>query len=302
VQEQQTITLNYALTFADFREGIPMSETKVVPLWRRLVGIFSWLFFLVILLFWWFASSLQPTPLAGMQTIEPRPGVDDLWLVLLPTLMPVLVIGLLAISTMVKGFMATDGVAPAVIKKRNAIVARVNLVLVVIIMFFGVRLLMNPQYGWAWTPSRPKVVIVAVWPWVILCVLILALLPMLRWLKARTLWNTTPPLRRPNCVEFNREGLVTVEAKSSSRFRWSYFTQYSETQNLLRLHMEDQRIFLIPKRAVGEQQMLELRSLICSNIAEGKFLVTDPRFAVMAPQPVIPILDEEAQPSAPPPN
>ena len=169
-----------------------------------------------------------------------------------------------------------------------------------IVIFVSVRLLMNPQWQWEWTPTRPKVVTVAVAPWVILCVLCIALAPLLRWSRVRTLWNTTPAFRMPNRVELNQDGIVTVNAKCSSRYRWSYFVRYSETKNLLRLYIEDQRIILIPKRAVGEDQMFELRSLICSNIAEGKFLVSDPRFAVLAPQPVIPVLEEEAQPSGPP--
>ena len=89
-----------------------MTQAKPVPLWRRLLGTFGWLFFLLMLLLWWFTSSLQPNLPIGSPQIEPRPGVDDVWLVLLPSLIPALLIGMGVVLTILRGALATDGTAP----------------------------------------------------------------------------------------------------------------------------------------------------------------------------------------------
>ena len=289
--EQRTIKLNFALTLADIREGIPTSQARPIPQWRRLLGLFGWLFFLVCLLFWWFVSNLQTNITPNVQPIVPRPDMDDLWLVLLPTLMPVVVIACSYATTLLKGAMTTEFSEPAAVSKRNSILARANSIIIMIVIFVGIWLLMHQQFVWSWTPSRPKIVVLAVGPWAVLCVLLIALWPVYRRLKLRTLWNTTPSIRRPNNVEINQDGMVTIDARFSCRYRWNHFVRYSETANLLRLHMEDHRILLIPKRAINPDEMLPLRALICENIPEGKFILSDPRFQVVIPESRHPVTD-----------
>src|SRR5271155_1189643 len=142
--EQQTIKLNFALTLADLREGIPTSQARPIPLWRRILGLFGWLFFLACLLFWWFVSNLQANITPNVQPIVQRPDMDDLWLVLLPTLMPVVVIACSYATALLKGAMTTEFSKPAAISERNSILARANSIVMMVVVFVGIWLLMHP--------------------------------------------------------------------------------------------------------------------------------------------------------------
>ncbi len=289
MDEQQTIKLTYTLTLADLREGLPTSPWQQRPLWRKILGTAGWLVFLVSLLGWWLLENFLRTITPNVQPIQPRPEIDDLWLVLLPTLMPVLLITSGYVVTLLKNALVSEGSAPAAVARRNSILTRVNSFFVMLVVCVGTWLLLHPDLAWMWTPTRPKIVIFALGPWIILFTLFGFLAPLKRRLTVRTLWNTTGVHQRPKNVEIGQEGMVTIDARFSCRYRWNHFVRYSETENLLRLHMEDHRTLLIPKRAVAPEEMVPLRSLICSNISQGKFIVSDPRFAVLMPQPVIPV-------------
>jgi YcxB-like protein len=291
MEEQQTIKLSFVLTLADLREGLPTSAWQQRPVWRKILGTVGWLFFLLSLLGWWLIQSFLKTITPNVQPIQPRPEIDDLWLVLLPTLMPVLLIASGYVVSLLKNAFVSEGSAPAAVARRNSILTRVNSFFVMLVVCVGTWLLLHPDLAWVWTPTRPKIVIFALGPWIALFTLFGFLAPLKRRLTLRTLWNTTAVHQRPKNIEISQEGMVTIDARFSCRYRWNHFVRYSETANLLRLHMEDHRAILIPKRAVAMDDMVPLRSLICSNISEGKFIVNDPRFAVLMPQPVIPVLE-----------
>jgi hypothetical protein len=206
--------------------------------------------------------------------------------------MPVVVLASGYVTLLLKGAMATEFSEPATVSKRNSYLARANSLVVVIVVFAGTWLLMHPDMAWEWTPTRPKIVVFAVGPWLALFTVLALLAPIKRRLAVRALWNTTAPIRRPKSLEIDQSGIMIMDARFSSRYRWNHFVRYSETANLLRLHMEDHRILLIPKRVIGPDEMFPLRALICENIPEGKFILSDPRFQVVALEPVIPLLEE----------
>jgi hypothetical protein len=299
--EQQKIKFNYVLTPEDLREGFaPARASK--PLWRRILTLLSWVIILSCWLFGWMISRLTVGIPQAVHPIVPRPEIDDLWLVLLPTLVPVSLILYGYIVTLIKGAMTTEFADPAAISKRAKILSSITSAVWLLVVVASVWIMSHPELAWPWTPTRLEILLLSFGPWAALFLALALLSPLKRRMAVRTLWNTTPTVRRAKAVEIDWEGMVVVDAKFSSRYRWSFFVRYSETNNLLRLHMEDRRIFMIPKRAVPSDQMIPLRALIHEKIAQGKFLISETGFQVVTPQPVIPISDEEIRPSGSPPN
>jgi hypothetical protein len=290
--EQHPVKLTYVLTPADLREGLPAGTGRQRPAWRKILGLVGWLLFLASLLFGWLVSSLTRNIAPNVQPIPPRPEIDDLWLVLLPTLIPVTLIAYGYATVLLKNALIKEGLEPAAVSRRNSILARVSSVVVTVITIGGIWLLVHPESAWIWTPSRPKILVFAVGPWIILFVLLGLLAPLKRRVSVRTLWNTTAPVRRPKSLEIDQNGIMIMDSRFSSRYRWNHFVRYSETSNLLRLHMEDHRILLIPKRAIDPNDIVPLRVLISENILEGKFILSDPRFQVVVPRPVLAAPDQ----------
>jgi hypothetical protein len=81
----------------------------------------------------------------------------------------------------------------------------------------------------------------------------------------------------------NEQGVSNDNGKFVQSFRWAYFKRYGETPNLLLLITKAGDTMFMPKRALDESAMDELKMLICEHIAEGSFDKGTAAFPVLMP-------------------
>ena len=107
--------------------------------------------------------------------------------------------------------------------------------------------------------------------------------------RVNRMWKANRSWQRKKTNCFDGRGIAISDAYFALQYLWSYCVRYSETPNLLRITLEDQKMILIPKRAIAEGDMLRMRVMIHGHISEGKFLSGPGTFEVVKPQAVIPI-------------
>jgi hypothetical protein len=116
-------------------------------------------------------------------------------------------------------------------------------------------------------------------------------LPMLPWLivfaaiwfivfrqlrrQGRRLWEKNDDFQQPHAVTIDDGGIEVAGPKMATRFRWAAFGGWSETLNLFLLWQPAGVYTILPKRAMTDEQLAELRGVFRSNVgtATGGFPV-----------------------------
>jgi hypothetical protein len=139
-----------------------------------------------------------------------------------------------------------------------------------------------PSLAVYWHPDEGMLEIAAFSPWIAF-IFILVFLNRLnqRWAFQKS-FAQHRSMRRPIKLELDETHVTTNDGLNLFRYDWSAFDRYQETKNLLKLVTEDEKMLIIPKRAMPEGTELDaLRALVQTKIAKGEFLPRDHRFPVL---------------------
>ncbi|HEV8604599.1 MAG TPA: YcxB family protein [Tepidisphaeraceae bacterium] len=250
------------------------------------VGIVGWILFLIVMAVLWL---LLKRDAYGIRN-GPEPA-NDLTLALLPSAVAAIcflafVIATLQMQLKVARMRAAFGKAGYDKVKRSGWAG------IMVLVVMGA--LSSPQFVPAikWHGGRYATLMLAFVPWIVVVFVLIVILKLYNRAVIRNTWEQKPSLRRPHVFEVNDEQFVSSDVNSTSAFRWSAFLRFRETENLFILVTEDSNFIMVPKRALGDPELMTgFRAMIQTHIAEGYFLT--------APAPGFPVLMGQSLPPPP---
>ena len=276
--------VEFDYTFADLKEGTtPENEGGSAHGARSNVRI---LVSITLLVAMFAAGGIFVAGTSGELPASAAP--QELSLTLLPSLVPAIIISLIIALGIISGWRKASQRKAAPRRSTPArAIAVVYFYVVVLVLTGAIVWVTTPSLALTWRPTRSQLIAVNLAPWAII-ILALVLWGLLQpgW-SVRQQWHGKPAWKRRRTIELSDEGIHISDELTDYRFRWGFFTRARETQNLLILQSEENLLYLIPKRAVPEEQLDQLRGLICNKVPECKFLTPPPAFPVL-PKPVIP--------------
>jgi hypothetical protein len=289
--ENQPIKIRFSYTLDDLREAT-RNHTVGRGKSSKGSGIFGCLLFLAAICLWAVlmnhSAHLRNRPKPARLVTES----SDLWLMLLPAVLPTGLLFMITIANLAAGDTTVGNMTWINQSKRSRAIYQITFAVICIILWIAVCLLLNPAFSVPWSPSRLELFVANFAPWALILCWLIVFARLKRERTLQRLWVLRPSLRQPKEVEFDANGVTLIDMLCSSRFRWGYCGSYSETANLIRIHLEDGRTIPIPKRAIADDQLVQLRGMIHDHIPHGSFLATNPSFPVITPQPVIAVAQE----------
>ena len=137
--------------------------------------------------------------------------------------------------------------------------------------------------GLDWAPSRSRLIIAGVFPWLLFMAISLGGLGLLMRRRQACLLPENGSAFIPHLTDINADGIAGSSANGDVRRPWSYFVSYVETDNLYLIYTKDLTVMIFPKRVLSERDDVELRSMVMSNVPIGSFRERPSAFPV-APQ------------------
>lgn len=217
----------------------------------------------------WSATPPQP---------RPKSDLDNLWINLIPSVVPPLII--FAWAGLVQ-LLSSALVKP---KFRKSLAKLFGMLLG--LLPWGALWLMidGPVIHWNATPQR--ITLITLGSWGLLGVWRVFRREAVKRRRSRMVWRTVNGLRRPTVLKANEQSLELIDSLTQCSYRWPYFKRFTETTNLYLLDFENGLRLGVPKRAFPDQaDDLEFRRLLHEQVKVGTFLPTSTGFAVI-PQPV----------------
>lgn len=259
---------------------------------RPVVAIVGWLVFtaFVVALYGWMGSAAARR---GAAPAELAPELD-LWLILIPSFLPALLLGALIFWATHKQLRQMPAVSrdpalpPPLPTRGGATGAQIVFWAIFVLIVAAIWFLFADPWPLLARLNRGELLMIALSPWAADVLLLVVLLwTQKRW-GPRAQWNAKPSWRREKVLVVDEAGFTLIDSHSRVEYRWAYFLKSRETANLLVLHSEDNLMHLIPKRAIPEGELDHARALIHNGIPDSQFLVKPGGFAVL-PKPVLPV-------------
>jgi hypothetical protein len=109
--------------------------------------------------------------------------------------------------------------------------------------------------------------LVALLPWLFICVAIWGLFFWVRRSLGTVAWKTNPRFRMPATIDIATDGIHVSFPVLSSHWRWTAFHSWTETQNMFVLFTTARERMGIPKRSMPNPAAInEVRQLLGANI------------------------------------
>jgi hypothetical protein len=306
------IELHFTYTVDDLREATaPVTEDptkrRAAAAPRKYVmgrGLIGWMLFvgLAVGLF----VLLQRGQDAGVRraggivtqvAYERLPPVQDLSVLLASSLAPALIIALfvllmaIALARAVRRPMAGSVQATA---RTSKVIGAIIGVAVFAVSMATMWLVGSSSATMPWRPTRMTAMAVGLAPWVVLFIFVWAIFAYARRRGVDRTFENVPGWRRPKVLVIDDDhGWSIADDTTSYLYRWPYFVSARETERLLMLHDEENRIHILPKRASADHvEIARARAMIQNHVAETKFFPQSGAF---------PVLPMHAQPTPFPP-
>jgi hypothetical protein len=283
----------FTYRFEDLREALETAYQR--PGGRKsrpVVAILGWLVFtgLVVVLYGWMGSAAARR---GAALAEPPPELD-LSLILIPSLLPALLLGALIFWTMYKQLHKKPAASrdpalpPPLPTQGTATGAHIVFWVIFALIVAAIWFLFADPWPLLARPDRGELLMIALSPWAADVLLLgVVVWTQKRW-APRSQWNAKPAWRRDKVMIVDEAGVSLIDSHSQTQYCWAYFSKARETANLLILHSEENLMHLLPKHAIPEGELDQVRALIHNGIPDSQFLVTPGGFAVL-PKPVLPV-------------
>jgi len=140
-----------------------------------------------------------------------------------------------------------------------------------------------PILGMQWYPSRFEITACSWGPWLGSFILFVIFARRMGLWQARRAWLKHPGLARHTTFELDDWGLKMWDDVNRVERHWSTFLRARETQNLLVLVHEENRQYMIPKRAFASQSDLEAARALLQNKLEHTTFLAQPLGFPMTP-------------------
>ena len=114
--------------------------------------------------------------------------------------------------------------------------------------------------------------------------------------QVRQMWESMATLQQVRTVQFDEDGVATIDALVQSRLRWGVYRRLEETPRLFLLFWSDYTFEIYPKRAFTEASMGQLRELFQSKLAERTRAFAVLPAATSQPLPPPPLSPERSAP------
>ncbi len=89
---------------------------------------------------------------------------------------------------------------------------------------------------------------------------------------ARKMMNGSPGASPPRTMDMSEDGLHIRTAAGESRLKWDLITGWAEADRVFALFPSPLSFLPVPKRAMTDQQQIELRTLLQNKVSERKNL------------------------------
>jgi hypothetical protein len=263
------VQLQYTLTLDEVNESQRTILANGKPV-RWIVSLLFWIYILGAMLgFTYFNADRTHVPYT-----------ENFWLTLAPPLVSMLAVSLhwgLAVQTQRRNLKPKVLHAAAYSRWVSSLIP---VMLLSPTVFLAIAMI--PAFAIQWHPSPAWRLVVGLVPWVVCFILLQAIVAALAPSRGRRAMKMWPWLSRPHVVEVSEAGIHIRDGVVDAQLGWAYFIRFRETKNLILMHTEQNQPFILPKRAIAsEEDESALRSLIQSNIAHGKFIAREARFAVL---------------------
>jgi hypothetical protein len=276
--------LHFTYAIEDWREALEdPKRRKARTGWRgsSWVRWGSWIFLALIAAGWLIIFLIiRRLPLAAsvMPAAPPEPP-QDLWLAMIPMLLPASVALMAVISHLMR--LIAQRWPDRKLSSRNArLISQLKRWVGTIAMWVVIFLIVAPPAPTQWRAPRSIVMLVAIVPWASVFLVHMMLIKLRKIDPVEDLWEKMPSLQRTRTVRLGDDGFVMQEELLTQFFNWQYFSSARETPHTLIIKGE--RNAVIPKRAFASQSDLETaRSIIQNRVSNCTFLVEPGGFPVL---------------------
>jgi hypothetical protein len=276
--------LEFTYTIEDWRDALEdPKQRKARAGWRgsKWVRWGSWIFLLLIGVAWvavYLVIQQLPVPASMGQPAAAEPP-QDVWVALLPALLPA-VVALLAVISHVTKLIGQRWLHGDLSGRNARLISQLKRWGGSIAIWAIVFLIILPPAPTQWRVNRSIVMLIALTPWASVFLLHVMLIKLKKIDPVAELWKKMPSLDRPRTVRLGDDGYVVQEEMVTQFFNWKYFLSARETPSTLVLKGE--RNAVIPKRAFESQQQLEqARAIIQNQVPNCQFLVEPTGFPVL---------------------
>jgi hypothetical protein len=275
--------LEYNLTIDDVREAIaPVgSNGAPPPRGRSMVRVLlGWISIACMILCMGALCWVTATSDAGVESINPW----NLWVTLVPSLLPAVLFFTAFIFSWFNRRWETND--PLVSRRRSH---TLTAVLFLEIAGLVMLTLLDSLALYVKFPRAVELMICFA-PWIVMTFVFVFSNATRRRTTAERAIRSTPGLLRIQRLEISDDGVFADDGVSKVQRSWAFFVRYRESPNLILLRNEENRELAILKRALPDPSELDqLKRLIQSNVADGRFMQTTQAFPVIAPRPVLAI-------------
>jgi hypothetical protein len=136
-----------------------------------------------------------------------------------------------------------------------------------------------PNLAVPWNPVPGQVVAAALLPWSVYSGVAAFLNRRARLLKKS--FDANPSASRRCAWVVDDGGISKGDGEIFTRYAWSHFTRFEESQNLILLHTVDARPLALPKRGVDPEILARTRSMILTHVGNGNFQIKASGFDVL---------------------
>lgn len=99
-------------------------------------------------------------------------------------------------------------------------------------------------------------------------IFIAVLFPVTCWLGANSQFRKQPTAQVPKSVALDANGIYFKDELAASSIAWAAFTRWFEGETLFTVYGSPVYFYIIPKRGLREDQVVELRSILAQHIAK----------------------------------
>ena len=272
--------LHFTYTIDDLRDGLLEGRTRP---WRRQARVLWIMRIAAVLSVLSFIAAVDVCVYLWQQT-SPFTGVNmpprDLWLAVLPALMPAALVWIATIRLLVKRLYNHLSGGKKLTRRNARLVRQLNTASIIVAVAIVTSVIAFPPAPTDWRIARPVLMLIGVAPWVLGLAAYLAVAKIWRNDPILTLWNKFPSLSRPKIARLSEDGCVTHDQLLTQFFKWGYFTSAFETAEVLVLAGE--RNVILPKRCFESLEQLEsARAMIQNHVPNAKFNVEAGGFPVL---------------------
>ena len=281
------VQITFEYTFAELREGLTYSpENKPMSRTTKMSSLIGWvaLVALATLLFLLLNTRATIGPTAPVLTPVPPnepPARVEFAVAVMPSILAASVVAVIVLMGAAAVWILnarSERVRRS--GRRISIVAGVAIGLLVSI---GLIRFFNTPAEIGWTVSRGDALLLALAPWGLILIAVIALIVFLSRTHLRRMWESKPYLRRRRTVVFDELGEHASDEMTETLYRWPCFRRAWETTSVLVLQDENDLRHILPKRVMDPPTLDALRALIGRRVPECRFEVAPGGFPVASP-------------------